>query len=41
MDGERYLRRSELIQEMKEFCKENKIHNFAVFCRYCRENNQE
>lgn len=41
MDVEKYLRRSELIQEMKRFCKEKKIYNFAVFCEYCRNNNQE
>lgn len=41
MDGERYLKRSEIIQEMKKFCKENRIYNFSVFCEYCRKNNQE
>lgn len=41
MDGEKYIRRSKLIQEMKVFCKENGIHNFAVFCGYCKDNNPE
>lgn len=41
MDGERYLKRSALIEEMKQFCKDNKIYNFAVFTDYCRKNNQE
>lgn len=41
MDGERYLKRSALIEQMKQFCIDNQIYNFAFFCEYCRENNQE
>jgi hypothetical protein len=38
---ERFIRRSELIQEMKQFCKENKIYNYADFMFYCQDNNKE
>lgn len=41
MDVERYIRRSEVICQMKQFCIENKINNFAIFVDYCRKNNQE
>lgn len=41
MDIERYARRSKLIQEMKQFCRDNKISNYSVFVDYCRSNNKE
>lgn len=41
MDIERYKRRSDLIQEMKQFCKDNKISNYSDFVDYCRNNNAE
>lgn len=41
MNGEEYLRRSELIKEMKQLCIDNKIFSFADFCIYCKNNNEE
>lgn len=41
MDGERFLRRSELINEMEEYCMNNKINSFSVFLKHCKNNNEE
>lgn len=41
MDGERFLRRSELINEMEEYCMNNKIYSFSVFLKHCENNNEE
>ena len=40
MDPERYLRRSKIIEEMKQFCIENRITEFATFMDYCSDNNE-
>lgn len=40
MDPERYLRRSKIIEEMKQFCIENRITEFAAFMDYCGNNNE-
>ena len=40
MDLERYLRRSKIIEEMKQFCIENRITEFADFMDYCGDNNE-
>ena len=40
MDLERYLRRSKIIEEMKQFCIENRITEFAAFMDYCADNNE-
>ena len=40
MDPERYLRRSKIIEEMKQFCIENQITEFAAFMDYCGANNE-
>lgn len=36
-----YYKRSNLIQEMKQFCKSNNIKYFCDFCDYCGKNNVE
>ncbi len=41
MDGERFLRRNNLINEMKEYCMNNKIYSFSVFLKHCENNNEE